>query len=186
MQVRTSILKRTFEKDVRQSQRRTSFPFSFCVFTGKYSLKTEMRSGGDFKYVEGCRPCSFVCSCCDRHCYRCMSGEQMWIWENKYTRETYSILCGPCYRGCKQSPYSGCDLLREQEEEHQRWKEEQAQGQGNNEKSGDEEQPEEQAVVVVKAKKTRKPRAPKSSRGGEWQVVGKSGRVIKPSGQASK
>lgn len=69
-----------------------------------------MHDGGDFKLVEGCQPCSFVCSCCEYQYYRCMTGDQMYIWENKYTQETYSILCGPCYRDCPQSPYVGCKI----------------------------------------------------------------------------
>lgn len=72
-----------------------------------------MNSGGDFKRVEGCIPCAFVCNCCELQYYRCMTGEPMWLWENKYTRETYSILCASCYVGCTQSPYKECKVRKE-------------------------------------------------------------------------
>jgi hypothetical protein len=68
-----------------------------------------MQSFADFKYVEGCVPCTFVCSCCERNCI----GVDLYIWENKYTQEIYSILCGHCYRGCPQGLGRPCLLLDE-------------------------------------------------------------------------
>lgn len=75
-----------------------------------------MDSGGDFEHVTGCIPCSFLCDCCERHCYRCSGGEAMYKWGNKYTQEIYRILCGECYYGCQQSPYKGCELHKDQHE----------------------------------------------------------------------
>lgn len=47
-----------------------------------------------YEYVEGCRPCSFVCYCCDIRYWRCMHGDPM------YERKSDdSALCEGCYRG---------------------------------------------------------------------------------------
>ncbi len=75
-----------------------------------------MNSGGDFKLVQGCIPCAFYCNCCEGTHYRCMTGTPMYLWENKYTNETYSILCGDCYFGCTQSPYKGCNQRQKEDE----------------------------------------------------------------------
>ena len=72
-----------------------------------------MQNQDKFHLVEGCRPCNFVCSCCQNQYYRCSTGELMYIWENRWTKETYSILCGECYQTCPQDPYAQCNLEHE-------------------------------------------------------------------------
>ena len=69
-----------------------------------------MQHYADFKLVKGCSPCVFVCVCCERTCYRCSANEDMWMWFNKHTQETLSILCGHCYNGCPQGLGNRCKI----------------------------------------------------------------------------
>lgn len=71
-----------------------------------------------YKFQTGCIPCSFVCSCCDNHYYRCSSGVGMYYRgsSNKYDR----ILCEYCYQECRYR--QGCEIIREQEEGRQKVK----------------------------------------------------------------
>jgi len=51
-----------------------------------------------FKPQHGCRPCNFVCDCCDQCYNRCCSGVNM-----VYQGEEWNyikILCEDCYKQC--------------------------------------------------------------------------------------
>lgn len=61
---------------------------------------------------KGCIPCSFICDCCDLHCYRCSTGIDMY-YKGDRSRPT-RILCGECYRHCLDSV--GCEVQRMNEE----------------------------------------------------------------------
>ena len=59
----------------------------------------------EWKLVDGCRPCSFGCSCCGKHFHRCTMGDDMWVLTNKYGEEK-RILCSYCYHN---RDYNYCD-----------------------------------------------------------------------------
>lgn len=78
-----------------------------------------MQIYADFKLVEGCVPCSFSCVCCEGTYHRCSSNEQMYLWYNKHTRETLSVLCGRCYNYCPQGGGNHCTIRQQPAEEDQ-------------------------------------------------------------------
>lgn len=74
------------------------------LMTRSYQHLTELRREDEreWKLVQGCIPCSFVCDRCDIHHYRCTNGAVMY--ERKNPR---GILCGHCYQR-KDEPCYHC------------------------------------------------------------------------------
>ena len=57
----------------------------------------ERRPNPEWELHSGCRPCAFVCDCCERMHHRCGSGENMWVYGKKSSCDFEKMLCDDCY-----------------------------------------------------------------------------------------
>jgi len=61
------------------------------------SYEYDRRPNSYWELHYGCRPCAFVCDCCERMCHRCGSGERMWVYGKTSPCDFEKMLCDSCY-----------------------------------------------------------------------------------------
>lgn len=52
-----------------------------------------------WKYISGCVPCNFICSCCDKLYLRCQHGKLGFI---RQILDGYEYICEYCWLNCKK------------------------------------------------------------------------------------